>query len=190
MVVWVTLAVLVVCGVFGWRAGVVKRVLELAGVLVAVLVTARFASAVAPWLDEHTGLDVAGALVLAHILMFVAALVLVRVAATMIAKLIHWTPLGWLDRLGGALCGVLLGAMVLSVGLIAVSRAPGGEQVQKAYSEHPVGDVIYHAAPSLYQGVHKLFGGRIDQLWHDAVEVGREVKDEAEDRAREVLEDR
>ena len=190
MVVWVTLAVLLVCGGFGWRAGVIKRVIELAGVVVSVVVTARFASSVAPWVDQHTGLDVAGALVLAHILMFVAALVLVRVIASMVSKFVHWTPLGWLDKLGGALCGVLLGALVVSVGLIAVSRAPGGEKVREAYTENPVGDVIYHAAPAIYQGAHKLLGGKVDSLWHDAVEVGREVKDEAEDKAREVLEDR
>ena len=49
MIVWVTLGLIAVCGVYGWRAGVVRRLVELAGVVAAILLSARFASAVAPW---------------------------------------------------------------------------------------------------------------------------------------------
>ena len=63
--------------------------------------------------------------------MFAAALVVVRAGGVGGRRFVHWTPLGWLDRIGGAVCGVLLGAMVVSVGLIAVSQAPGGERVRE-----------------------------------------------------------
>lgn len=177
-VIWVTLSVLAACALFGWRAGVLRRLVELVGVVLSVLVTARFASALTPWLSTNTGLDDSSALILGYVLMFAAAMVVVRLVASAVSRFVHWTPLGWLDRVGGAVCGVLLGALVASVGLIAVSQAPGGDEIRDAYTEHPVGDVIYHAAPALYQGAHRLLGGRADDLWRRALEVGEEVLDE------------
>ena len=55
------------------------------------------------------------------------------------------------------------------------------EAVREAYTSQPVGDVIFHAAPSLYQGVNELLGGRVDELWQKAVELGGEVVERAED---------
>jgi len=185
MVVWVTVALLAICGVYGWRGGVVRRVLELAGVVLAVLAAARFASAVAPWLDDRSAMDATTALLAAYFLVFIAALVATRLVAGAVARFVRWSPLGWLDRVGGAVCGVALGALLLSVGLIAVSNAPGGGQVRQTFTGHPVGDVVYHAAPSIYQGVRQLFGGQVDELWRRAVETGDRVIDEARERAAE-----
>lgn len=189
MVVWITLGVLVICGIFGWRAGVLKRLIELVGMLVAVIVTARFASGMAPWLSERTPLDDTAALVAGYVLMFAAALVVVRLVAKAVAAFVHWTPLGWVDRFGGAVCGALLGALVVSVGLIAVSQAPGGEKVRGAYHEHPVGELIYHTAPTIYQAANELFGGDVDELWKRAVELGDDVADEARKAADKVTDD-
>ncbi len=180
VVVWVTVALLAVCGFFGWRAGVLRRLLELAGVVLAILVAARFAAAVAPWLGEHTAMSATTALLAAYVLVFVAALVAVRLIAGAVTAVVHWTPLGWIDRLGGAVCGVLLGALLMSVGLIAVSQSPRGAAIRDVYHEHRVGELIYHAAPSLYQGARRLFGGRMDDLWRRVVEVGGKIAEEGE----------
>lgn len=178
-VVWATVVLLGVFGVLGWRAGVVKRLVELVGVVAAVLVTARFAASIAPFLAERLPLDDTAVLVMAHVFMFLAALILVRYIAKGVARLVRWTPLGWVDKIGGALCGVLLAAIIASVGLIAVSQAPGGEAVKTTYTENIVGNVIYRAAPFIYQGLHRLIDGRADELWQRAVEVGREVAEDA-----------
>jgi membrane protein required for colicin V production len=180
MIVWVTLALIAICGIYGWRAGVVRRLVELAGVVAAILLSARFASAVAPWLADHSAMDDTTALVAAYILVFVAALVAVRVIASAVARFVRWTPLGWLDRLGGAVCGAAIGALLVSVGLIAVSQAPRGEAVRSAYVERPVGEVIYYAAPSVYQAARQLFGGEVDELWERAVDLKDRVVEEAE----------
>jgi hypothetical protein len=93
---------------------------------------------------------------------------------------IHWTPLGWLDRLGGAICGVLIGALLVSVGLIAVSQAPRGADRARGLHGPPGRRAIYHAAPSLYQGARRLFGGQMDDLWRRVVEVGGKIVEEGE----------
>ncbi|MDY0108985.1 MAG: CvpA family protein [Candidatus Krumholzibacteria bacterium] len=179
MVVWVTVGLLVICGVWGWRTGVVQRLLELIGLVASILLSARFASAVAPWLADHSAMDTSTALLASYVLVFVAALILVRLAARGLAALVRWTPLGWLDRLGGAVCTMLIAALLISIGLIAVSQSAPGHGVRDTYLRHPVGQVIYYAAPSLYQGARRLFGGQIDDLWHRAVEVGGKIVDDS-----------
>ena len=185
MVVWVAVGLLAVCGFWGWRSGVMQRLFELAGLVLAIVLSARFASLVTPWLTEHSAMDETAALLASYFLVFIAALVATRLIAKMLTQLIHWTPLGLVDRIGGAVCGVLLGSLLLSVGLIAVSNAPQGDSVRKAFTEQPVGDVIYHAAPSLYQGVQKLFGGQVDELWERATEIGDEVIEKAGEKVDE-----
>jgi membrane protein required for colicin V production len=180
MVVWITVALIAICGIWGWRAGVVRRLLELVGLVAAILASARFASAVAPKLDEISAMDATTALLASYFLVFVAALVAVRFLARGIDAFVKWSPLGWIDRLGGAVCGVLIGALLISVGLIAVSQAPRGDAVRDTFTRQPVGDIIYHAAPTLYQGVRELFGGEVDELWQRVVEVGGRVAEEAE----------
>ena len=179
MVVWVTVALIAVCGIYGWRAGVVRRLVELVGLVAAILISARFASAVAPRLDAISAMDDTTALLASYFLVFVAALVAVRFLAKGIAAFVRWTPLGWLDKLGGAVCGALIGALLISVGLIAVSQAPKGEAVRNTFTEQPVGDLIYHAAPSVYQAAHRLFGGEVDGLWERVVELRDKVVEEA-----------
>jgi membrane protein required for colicin V production len=180
MVVWVTLAILALCGYYGWRAGVLRRLLELAGVVLAIVLSARFAAAVAPWLGHRTAMSETTALLASYVLVFVGALILVSLLARTLTRLIHWTPLGWLDRLGGAICGVVLGALLVSIGLIAVSQAPRGEAVREAYLRQPAGQIIYQAAPSLYHSARRLFGGQMDDLWRRVVEVGGKIIEEAE----------
>ena len=186
MAVWIAVGIIAVCGFMGWRAGLVRRLIELVGVGVAIVASARLASAVTPWLHEHTAMSDTAALLLSYVMVFVAALVGVRLVAAGVSAVIHWTPLGWIDRLGGALCGVLLGALLVSVGLIAVSNAPRGEVVRDTFTADPVGDLIYHAAPALYQGARAVVGQDMDALWEKVVDLGGDVRDEAEDKVRQV----
>jgi hypothetical protein len=168
MAVWIAVAIIAVCGFMGWRAGLVRRLIELIGVVVAIVASARLASAVTPWLHEHTAMSDTAALLLSYVLVFVAALVGVRLVAAGVSAVIHWTPLGWIDS------------------LIAVSNAPKGEVVRDTFTADPVGDLIYHAAPALYQGARAVVGQDMDELWEKVVDLGGDVRDEAEDKVRQV----
>ena len=70
------LAVMVLFGALGWRDGLVKRVLEVAGAVAALLLTARFAGAVQPWVSERTGAGTGPALLITWAVMFIVGLVL------------------------------------------------------------------------------------------------------------------
>jgi len=180
--VLIALAVIVVFGILGFRDGVVKRILEIAGVLVSLILTARFASAVQPWIMDKTGVNEGASLLVTWAVLFTVGLVLSRLLATMISKALRLTVLGWLDRWGGALVGIALGTLVTSVVLVAASQVGGGQSIQTAYQKTSVGQFIFYAAPAFYEQARRLSGGQVEEVWdrvmEEAKKSGEKVKEE------------
>lgn len=185
------LAVIIIFGILGYKDGVIKRLLEVAGVLVSLILTARFASAVQPWILEKTGMNEGASLLVTWAVLFFVGLVLSRLLANLICKALHLTVLRWLDKWGGALVGMALGVLVVSVILVAATQVPGAEAIQTSYDKTPVGQFIYYAAPEFYLQVRKLSGGRAEEVWDrvldQAKESGEKVKDEVGEAAREAV---
>lgn len=176
------LASIVTFGILGFRDGVVKRLLEIAGVLVTLVLTARFASAVQPWIQDKTGMNEGASLLVTWAVLFFVGLVLSRILANLISKALRLTILGWLDKWGGALVGIAFGTLVTSVILVAATQVPGGKPIQTAYDKTPVGQFIYYAAPAFYEQVRRLSGGKVEEVWdrvlNQAKDSGGKVKEE------------
>ena len=186
----IALAAIVFFGILGFRDGVVKRILEIAGVLVSLILTARFASAVQPTVMEKSGMEEGASLLLTWAVLFFVGLVLSRLLARLISKALHLTVLGWLDRWGGALVGMALGTLVVSVVLVAATQVPGAASIQSAYDKTKVGQFIYYAAPEFYVQVRKLGGGDVEEIWNRVMDQAQDsagkVKEEVEKAAREA----
>ena len=186
LAVVIALPVIAFFGIMGFRDGVVKRVLEILGVFVTLILTARFATAVNPWMMEQTGVPEGPALLISWAALFFAGLLLSRLLATLVSKLIRLTIVGWLDRIGGALVGMALGVLVASAVLLAISHVPAGKSVQSAYSDSPLGEFIYYAAPNFYQTARKLGGQNVDDLWNRVLEETEDAADKATEKAKEA----
>ncbi|MDH0867249.1 CvpA family protein [Mitsuaria sp. GD03876] len=123
---WVDLALLGLCVASvllgAWR-GLVFELMTLAGWLVAYAA----APYVAPAVERLLPLDKAGP-TMTHALGLVIAFVLVLLVwglgAKLIRALIHATPLGLLDRLGGAAFGVLRAALLALLATVIVGMTP------------------------------------------------------------------
>jgi uncharacterized membrane protein required for colicin V production len=188
--VLLALAAIIIFGIVGFKDGVVKRILEIAGVLVSLILTARFASAVQPTVMEKSGMEEGASLLLTWAVLFFVGLVLSRLLARLISKALHLTVLGWLDRWGGALVGMALGTLVVSVVLVAATQVPGAASIQTAYDKTKVGQFIYYAAPEFYVQVRKLGGGDVEEIWNRVMDQAQDsadkVKEEVEKAAREA----
>ncbi len=187
LAVVISLPVIALFGIMGFRDGVIKRVLEILGVLATLVLTARFAAAVNPWMMQQTGVAEGPALLITWAALFFAGLLLSRLLATLLSKLIRLTILGWLDKLGGALVGLALGLLVSSVVLLAISHLPGGQAVKVQYRDSNLGQFIYYAAPNLYQTVRKLGGQKVDDLWDRVLEEAGETAAEAKEKAGQAV---
>ncbi len=189
LAVIISLPVIAVFGIMGFRDGVVKRVIEILGVFATLILTARFAAAVNPWMMQQTGVPEGPALLITWAALFFAGLLLSRLLATLLSKLVRLTILGWLDKLGGALVGLALGVFVASVVLLAVSHIPGGGSVKAQYQESSLGQFIYYAAPTFYQTARKLGGEKADELFDRVLNEAGQAADEAKDKAGEAMSD-
>ncbi len=105
----IILIILIISALVGLKVGIIKAVLSIIGVVVGVVLAGRFYGAFAEHLTfiPHAGL--------AKIVAFAIILVVVMIAAAIAAALIKWAIsavlMGWVNRLGGAVFGVLLGAI-------------------------------------------------------------------------------
>ena len=148
--------------------------------MLAIVAASRLASQFAPWLDAHTPLGAPASLVIGYLAILAAGLVLTAVAARLVEKAVHLTILGLVDRIGGAVCGLVLGTLLVSIGLIAISAAPGGRAVRATVEDSALGRAVYRAAPNLYLGARRLAGRQGDRLWQELLDRSRDALDEVQ----------
>ena len=117
---WLDIVILVLIAVptlIGLRIGIIKAVLSLAGVIAGVILAGQYHTALA---EKLTFISQAN---LAEIAAFAIILIGVMIIATVLASLLKWiisvVLLGWVNRLGGAVFGFVLGAIFCSA-LLAI----------------------------------------------------------------------
>ncbi len=187
-----TLALLLVFAIAGWRAGLIRRVLEFVGMVASVLLASRFGFLAADWLQDLTGLEDRLARPLGWLLVFIVLLIVTRVLAWLLAKALRVSVLGWVDRWGGALLGVLIGVLVCSVLLMLVCRVTGDDDLAEQVRSDPVTRVVHSAAPALYALVARGDHEDLERLWQRAREGIDELPDpgEAASSLRDAVGDR
>ncbi len=109
---WLDIAILVVVVIpvfLGLRIGVIKAVLSLAGLIVGIILAGLF---YVPLSEQLSFIPQAG---VAKVVAFAIILIGIMVIAGVLAKLLKWTAsvmmLGWVNHLGGAAFGLVLGAI-------------------------------------------------------------------------------
>ncbi|HRN57816.1 MAG TPA: CvpA family protein [Agriterribacter sp.] len=97
--------------------GIVMALFSFAGWFIGLAAALKLSAVAAVYLQEHTGINARWLPLIAFILVFVVVALLVQWAGKAIEKIFHFTLLGWVNRLGGALLYagmyVLLGSILL-----------------------------------------------------------------------------
>jgi membrane protein required for colicin V production len=120
---WALLAVLLLSVIVGLWRGLVFEILSLAGWVAAFIAAQWCTPSVAPWLPfgvPGSALNFA----LAFAITFVVALLLWAIASKLIRLLVHATPLQPIDRLLGAVFGLVRGLVLLLVVTTLVLLSP------------------------------------------------------------------
>jgi membrane protein required for colicin V production len=109
---WLDIAIIIMIAIpalVGLKLGIIKILLGVVGVVVGVILAGRLAGPLGERLTFISDPGIAKVAAFAFIL--IAVLVLAAIAAVLLSKAISALPLGWVNRLGGAVLGLLLGAM-------------------------------------------------------------------------------
>ena len=113
----VIIVVLAITALIGLKIGLIKAALSLAGVVVGVVLAGHY---YVPLSEQLTFIPQAG---LAKIAAFTIILIGVMVIAGVLAKLLKWAAsvmmLGWVNRAGGAVFGLVMGTIFCSA-LLAI----------------------------------------------------------------------
>jgi membrane protein required for colicin V production len=109
---WVDLALIAVIGIgtlIGLKIGLIKAVLSLAGIIVGVILAGRLyvpLSEVLTFISQD-----AVAKIVAFAIILVGVMIIAAVLARVLKVAASLMMLGWVNRLGGAVFGLLLGAI-------------------------------------------------------------------------------
>lgn len=153
---WALLAVLLLSVVIGLWRGLVFEVLSLAGWLAAYIAAQLLTPTVAAWVpigQPGGGLNHAAAFAAT----FIAALLVWALAARLVRALIHATPLQAVDRVLGAVFGLLRGAVLLLALATVISLTPA---VRSPAWQHSHGAVWLGA---VLQGLKPVLPGAVAQ---------------------------
>ncbi len=109
---WLDIIIIVVIAIstfLGLRAGIIKAVLSLAGLIVGVILAGRYYVTLSEQLTFISQEDTA------RVVAFAIILIVVSIIFMVIARFLKWAVsaimLGWVNRLGGAIFGFVLGAI-------------------------------------------------------------------------------
>ena len=103
----VALALSVLSGLF---SGLIRVLFSLIGVIVGLLLAGVYTDSLA---DKLTFMDSNGAHILAFLIIFLGTIIVATIIGALISMLFKNTPLGVLDKIGGAILGLLVGAIFI-----------------------------------------------------------------------------
>jgi len=113
----IVIVVALVVAVFGGlKNGLIKGVLTLAGLIIGIVLAGRYYEALGAVLPAGWG---AAANIVGFVIILALVMLVAMIAAFILRGVLKAIMLGWLDRLGGAVFGVLL-AVFFWGGLLAV----------------------------------------------------------------------
>ena len=127
---WLDIVIIVVAvllGLAGLRQGIIRTVFGIAGLIGGIVLAGRYYDELAAVLSPA---GATWANIAAYAIILLATLIVAGVIGSLVAKVVHFAALGWLDRLIGCVLGVVIGGLLCAAVLAIVGKYyPGAEAV-------------------------------------------------------------
>ncbi len=118
---------LIISLVSGIQQGLIKVLFTLVGGIIGVVLAGRYSDALAEKLSFISDPGIAG--IVAFVIIVLAALIVATILGIIVKKIVSAVLLGWLDKLGGAVVGVVLGAITIGALLAMYIKYQGYNDV-------------------------------------------------------------
>jgi len=163
---------IVVLGVLAWffiigiKRGLIRQVLEVAGIIVAFLAAFYFAHVLAEWIEIKTAAAYRLSLAMAALAIFIGIIIGVHFIGLGLKKLFGLTIMGVFDRVAGGLFGALKGVLIVSLVLSVIMILPVPDDIKDELREDPVTGAIYPVLPVMFDAVVSRIpgGARFEQV--------------------------
>ena len=107
----------------GIQQGLIRSVLSLVGMILGIVLASNFYQQLADILAFISNKDIAN--IVAFLIILVAVMVVAAIVAAILKTVIKAVMLGWVDRVGGAVFGLLMGAFSVSALLAIIVKFTG-----------------------------------------------------------------
>jgi membrane protein required for colicin V production len=156
------LAVVLIIGtVVGYRRGLLRQVLELAGLIVSFILALILASVLAEYVEDRTSIPYSPALVVSFVAIFFGGTIGFHFLAIAVQKIIRMTLLGWVDRMTGAMLGLVTAMLVGSLLISLTLELPVSTNVRNGFDKSSVSNFLKPVAPRIFDFIIKHGGQRI-----------------------------
>jgi membrane protein required for colicin V production len=155
----VLLIIIVIPTLIGLRIGIIKAVLTVAGVIVGVVLAGHYYQALAGAMTFISQPAIAN--VVAFAIILIGVMLVASIAASMITKIISAVLLGWVNRLGGAVLGFIVGGIFCGAVLTMWVKFLGiGDSISSSALANLLLDafpVVLALLPSEFSSVRSFF---------------------------------
>ena len=143
-----TLVALVWAVISGWRSGFVSQLLGLVGIILGIVLSLRYGADVGTML----GIDARFAVVAGFLITFVAVLIVATILSRLLAKVLSFIGLGWVNTLLGIILSIVKGLVVLSMLYAAIySLNLNSQLIEPDYFNSSVSfDIVRKCAEPLF----------------------------------------
>jgi membrane protein required for colicin V production len=123
MIIDLVFVILLILSVFkGYRRGLIVGVFSLIAIIIGLAAAIKLSAMVAAYIGSHSTISEKWLPVISFAVVFIIAVLLVRLGANLIQKAVESVSLGWVNRLGGILLYAILFTMVYSILLFYASQ--------------------------------------------------------------------
>lgn len=118
MIIDLTFLGMMVLAVFrGFQKGLIIAVFSLVAFIVGLAAAIKLSAVVAGYLKDSVNISAQWLPVLSFLAVFIAVVLLIRMAAKLIEASVEMAMMGWVNKIGGALFYIVLYTILLSVAL-------------------------------------------------------------------------
>ena len=189
----IDIAILVVIGLFATKGlirGLVIEVFTLAGLLVGYIAALREMGTLSGFLGKHVQLPELVLNIVAFLIIFLAIVLIFRWVAGALRRIMKWTFIGWLDRGGGAMFGILKGLLIASLLLLVFSAIPFSDEMEDRQEASLLYDPVRSVAPAVFNFVKHAFPQTQDfyeEIRQGFSETSEEIMDRMQQKGLEKL---
>ncbi len=147
---WLILVLIAYNLISGLFSGLIRSLVNLVALLAAFLLTPVLKAPLTAIVQSIFELPTAIALPLGTSLTWTAIYVVISVAGLIWAKALSKTPLKWVDRLGGAVFGLLISALLILIPLAVIESLPVLQKVKPLQSTLESSVVVPYLEPAVH----------------------------------------
>ncbi|MDX9907641.1 MAG: CvpA family protein [Bacteroidales bacterium] len=150
----------------GFIKGLIIELATLAGMALGILAAYYFAADLQALMQDYFSLSENGTRIVAYILIFLVVLLIVWIIGKLVEKSVDLMAMGWLNKLLGAIVGIIKGVVIVCVALYLVEKYDTRQKVikpevkEKSMFYQPIMEAVHLIAatpgsslPSMYSSM-------------------------------------